>query len=322
MANFANINVNVPITQIQLKRVLDHETFIVDKIFKPVPTVSDTGTYTKWDNSHLRIEDSKLGPHGIANIVKSNVSITGNFNVEDYALKEFLSDKELTMAYPTIRPQLINNAASGVVDRLWIQKEKKAADMLFNTSTFAGSTEALGSGTQFDDPSNTSIFEQIGDAAQTVKNKSGKRANTIIMGSAIWAKLRNRQEFLARLKTTADAKFTTQAFQNLLNYDNLAINQVLVGDEQYNAAKEGQVDNFVDLWGNYFLVCYIEPGQNSTANVSLAKNFTRGGQETVQMRVFKKDPEETGNWYRANTAYDLRVIMSAAGYLFSNVIST
>ena len=309
MANFANINVNVPITQIQLKRVLDHESFIVDKIFKPVPTVSDTGTYTKWDNSHLRIEDSKLGPHGIANIVKSNVSITGNFNVEDYALKEALQE-------------IINNAASGVVDRLWIQKEKKAADMLFNTTTFAGSTEALGSGTQFDDPANLSIFEQIGDAAQTVKNKSGKRANTIIMGSAIWAKLRNRAEFLQRLKTTADAKFTTQAFQNLLNYDNLAINQVLVGDEQYNAAKEGQADNFVDLWGNYFLVCYIEPGQNSTANVSLAKNFTRGGQETVQMRVFKKDPEETGNWYRANTTYDLRVIMSQAGYLFSNVIST
>lgn len=317
--NLAGIQVNVPLTNIVLMRTNADDTYIADKSFKSVPVPTRTGTYYEYGNNHLQLEDSTLGIRGIANKVSSTIANTGVYSVRDYALKEFLADQELSETLPAFRNILKETTAYGVANRLRIQKEIAASTTLFNSANFPGFNVALGTSQRFDNKT-SDVLGLIGAACQSVKNNCGLRANTIIMGVEVWNALRTHPDLLAKTASTNLRNVTQSTLMDFLNYDNLNISNIFVGDGTYKTSKENQTDTFGQIWGKNFLVAYIDPSASTIRNLSLCKNFNLGG-NSINISTFKETPEEKGLWYRAETSYDMRIIKPACGYLYTTAVN-
>lgn len=320
MPTRANTHVDYPISQMMLRRMLDAEKLLCNKILPTLIVNRSSDIYYKFNNAHLRLENTVVDSRGGANEIDFDFS-TATYSVKDYGLKHFIHGKLLRNADEVIKKNLRIATARTVTDLLLVDKEKRCADLLFNTTTFAGKTTALTGSSRWDNAS-SNPFTDIINAVSTVQLNSGKTPNTIVMGYDVWKAVVNHDEFLGRLGDTSIKSVNISAFKQMLDgvTDN-SIQNVLIGSQTYNTAKEGATDSFVYTWGKYVLIAYIDPKSNTVMDQTLGKTFQEAGLNGLQIKYYKETEDQDGEWCRGTTSYDLNVVDSNCGYLYSTVVS-
>jgi hypothetical protein len=323
MPTQGNTHIDALINNLMTARMFKPEDAIAQLVFPKVVVNRPNDKFPILDNGFLRRDDDRLGTKGRANQVNWDWSTPASFDIGDYGYNTTIEGRNLRNADKPIKQKYRLVASRVVTDKLIMQREIRAADALFNTTTFSGRTEALAGSDQLDDPASDN-FDIIGQGIENVRTGCGRRANTLVMGGSVWSAIQRHPDLrnsraLDKMKSLMDLDEVKQVFSN----KRMKISNVIVGDSQENTANEGQTNSFADIWGKFLFVGYIDYSAVTELEQSCTKSFYEKGKEGVKVKFYKdsQNEDELSEDVRAEVSYDMKVIDATCGYLYSTAVS-
>lgn len=194
-----------------------------------------------------------------------------------------------------------------------LRLEKAQADLARNASNYgAGNKVTLTSTAQWSDFTGTSQpIQNIETAKEAVRAATGKRPNTIVMGAAVMAKLRQHPVIVDRMKYTGRDVATTEILASLFG-----VQRVVVGDAIY--ASDAGV--FSDVWGKDVVVAYTELASMADYGTpSYGYTYTLNGYPLAEEPYYDRNSK---SWIYPVTRAEAPVIAAAsAGYLITNAVA-
>ena len=275
-------------------------------------------------SDHVRLEDTVSEPGSKTPRTKFRIGPDLTFALEFHRLAEpvTVSEEADVAALDTpFDPRL--DAVTNVTTKLQLGKEKKVADILFNSGLYLpGNTSALTSGatgSAWDEYAsvNSNPFIQLQTALEQVKVSCMKMPNTMTIGWKAMNALRYHP--VIRAQFNQHMVPTIQAITEMLS-GILGIPKILVGRGQYDPSNRGQADatSFSDLWGNSVSIYYKEdtPSLNSQTFIG---HFHQD-KFSMAADAFTEE-DEMQEVVRVVDRYKFGVVDQGAGYLFTNVVS-
>lgn len=286
---------------------------LCEQILAEVKSKQYSGKLGKYGNSHLRIVNSVIGGKGKYRRVEPIVTSTQSYNIEGHGLEGFVSEMDYANKEDPYDAE--KDEVMGVTSLLHIEKEYLLASTLHNTALLT-QNQTLSGASQFSDYNNSSPLDIFATARSTVRSGCGMRPDTVIMDEDVAEKLAFHPELL-------DYLGYKQSRPGGLSYEELAkalmVKRILVGQAQYNSAKEGQSDSMVNVWGKniVFAVC---PQKAETYQTSLGYMVRL---ESGSPREVTKQPSfnPPGTQILVVDKYDMLISNAGAGYLIKDAIA-
>ena len=256
------------------------------------------------------IERSAAGNFARVDITNS----TGSYSVLEYAIEIPVPYRVINNSDQPMDP--VEAATRSAMEMVMRNREKTQADAIFNATTFASYTSALGSGTQWDDYTNSAPWVQADSAVESVRQNGLVQANFCAMGKQVWDKLKRNPQMLQYVTGGATAEKP-----GLITKENAAaafdIDKIYVGMGVYNSANYGQTATAADIWGKYAFFGYVDPLGPSLYSPTLGMTLVIDGMtvETYQ------DNSIDSIIVRVRDLFQAKITNTAAGYLYSSVIS-
>ena len=195
-----------------------------------------------------------------------------------------------------------------------LRLEKQSADIARTAATYAAANKITLSGTaQWSDFSGTSQpIQAIETAKEAIRAATGKRPNTVVMGAAVMAKLRQHPVVVDRMKYTGRDVATADILAALFG-----VSRVLVGDAIYS---NDAGTAFVDVWGKDVVVAYTELASLADmGSPSYGYTYNLGGYPIAEEAYYDRN---TKSWVFPVTRAEAPVMASpSAGYLISGAVA-
>ena len=192
-----------------------------------------------------------------------------------------------------------------------LRKEKAQADIATNAANYGADNKLALSGTdQWSDPS-SDPSQQIADAIETVRKKTGRRPNVVALGAMAFATLKNHPKIIERIKYTGRDVVTPELLAALWD-----VKEVRVGDAVF--VEGDQDDGFTDVWGNNVVIAYTELGSLQDMGLpSFGYTYQLRNNPIVETAYQDRNAK---SWIYPVTDENNPVLASAiAGFLISNV---
>ena len=195
-----------------------------------------------------------------------------------------------------------------------LRLEKQAADLATTAGSYAAGNKTTLSGTaQWSDYTGTSQpIQNIETAKEAVRAATGKRANTVVMGALVMAKLRQHPVIVDRMKYTGRDVATPEILAALMGVD-----RVLVGDAIYS---NDAGTAFTDVWGKFCVVAYTDTASVADMGApSYGYTYMLNGYPQAEEPYFDRN---TKSWVYPVTRAESPVLASAsAGYLITTAVA-
>ena len=237
---------------------------------------------------------------------------TATYQAEEYALRDIVTDRDRANADAPLEPD--QDAVTGVQELLLLDREARAAALMFDTSTtFTSYTSALTNG--WDDYSNSTPFTNVETARTSVIKNALKMPNVMIMGYEVFVSIIHHPDILARIAYTGGPTNPALINENVLAQC-FNVEKVLVGKAVYNSANVNQTTTSAFVWGKYVGLYYINPNptrKTVTAGVTFrARNW--------MVKKWRED-KRNGDMVQVSMIDDEVVPCAGAGYVFSTAVS-
>lgn len=328
--------VNQPLLMIQnayIRKELDADYFVADKVFRSVPVQRRSSNYWTWDvDNWLRTEAQRRAPGTPS--VGSGFTATQNPLYRCYVTA---LHKDLDMQ--TEKEQLANGlmdpreTATRFVSRgLLLRRELDFADTYMRTGVWGLDMTGVASGpttnqfVQFNQASSTPI-DVLAYAADYVQAATGMEPNTILMSRQVRRVLRRNAQFLSEAKTiaftTGTGRVTDMLLKELLEVDN-----IYVGRAVYNAAAEGQPKDIRPIFGKSMWIGYVDPSESANLQEPSAGyifpwvGYMDGDAGFAGNAVYEIPmPETKSVRVEGEMAYDMRITAPALGVYLDQVVA-
>lgn len=207
------------------------------------------------------------------------------------------------------------------LENLRVWRERRAADLLFNTSTFTNNV-TLSGGNQFS--ASTSDPVAVFDTGiRTVKAASGKTPNTMVLGWLPFRTVLKNASLLSYMPTTDNRNMLTPTALSAMLKDLFGIENVFVGKAHYNTAYQGQTASLSPIWGDMIwlgFMDYADPGVRVNAGSAAVS-------ATAALRLIQTDltsEEYADDTHRATIVRhrqkeDELVTSAVSGYIINDV---
>ena len=261
-----------------------------------------------------------VGRKGVPNEVQFGATEVGGF-VKDYGLDDLVPNEDLNSAPPGYDP--LGRAVEGTSELIALDREKRVADLVFNTATYPAANRATLSGTsQWSDYTNSDPYSAI----MAARDGMLMPFNTGIIGRLAWSKLRVHPKITAALAPSSNgnsstsnaqgAPATLQAVADLLELD-----RILVGESWVNTAKPGQTASLARIWGKHMALLHLNPIASIRGNA-----ITFGYTAEYGNRVSGSIPEPKvglrgAQRVRVGESVNEIVCASDVGYYFQNIVA-
>jgi Phage major capsid protein E len=192
--------------------------------------------------------------------------------------------------------------------------ENAAATIARTAGSYGAGNKVTLSGTgQWSDFTGVSQpIQNIETAKEAVRAATGKRPNTVVMGAAVMAKLRQHPIIVDRMKYTGRDIATVEILASLFG-----VQRVLVGDAIYS---NDAGTTFTDVWGKDVVVAYTDTASAQDMGApSYGYTYNLNGYPLVEEPYFDRS---TKSWVYPVTRSEAPVLASAsAGYLITNAVA-
>lgn len=175
----------------------------------------------------------------------------------------------------------------------------------------AGNKTTLVGTAQWSDFSGTSDpISDIQVAKEAIRAKIGKRPNTVAVGAAVWAKLRQHPKIVDRIKYTGRDSATSELVASLFG-----VKRLLIGDAIYD-----NNGTFADVWGKYCVIGYTELGTLAELGVpSFGYTYRLNGYPLVEQPYEDRNAK---SWiYPVTDEFSPVIAGNTAGYLISAAVA-
>ena len=298
-----------------------NRSYIADLVLPRVPVGSREFKWLQFNRDELfTVPETMVGRKGVPNEVQFGATEVAGF-VKDYGLDDLVPNEDLSAAPAGYDP--LGRAVEGTSELIALDREKRVADLVFNTATYPEANRATLSGTsQWSDYTNSDPYSAI----MAARDGMLMPFNTGVIGRLAWSKLRVHPKITAALAPSATgntgtsnaqgAPATLQAVADLLELD-----QILVGESWINTAKPGQTASLSRVWGKHMALLHINPIASIRGNaISFGYTAEYGN------RVSGSIPEPKvglrgAQRVRVGESVNEIVAASDVGYYFQNIVA-
>ncbi len=221
---------------------------IADDVLPRVGVGAQTFKYLKHTKEdRFTLPDTKVGRKSSPNEVDFSATETES-STQDYALDDPIPQADIENAPQNYDP--LGNAVEGLTDLIMLDREKRAADLVFAAAQYATANKTTLSGTsQWNDTANSNPHTDI----MTGLDACIMRPNVMVIGRAAWTKLAMHPKIAkAVLGNSGDVTIATRQQIAAL----FELEDVLVGEGWINTAKKGQAASFARVWGKHCALIY------------------------------------------------------------------
>lgn len=196
-----------------------------------------------------------------------------------------------------------------------LRLEKQAADIARTAGSYAAANKITRSGTAQWSDLTSGVSDPIADienGKDAVRAATGKRANTVVMGAAVFKSVRQHPKVVDRTKYTGRDIATVELLAGLFGVD-----RVLVGDAIFS---NDAGTAFTDVWGKDVVVAYTDMASVAEMGApSYGYTYNLGGYPLVEVPYFERNSK---SWIFPVTASEAPVLASAsAGYLITAAVA-
>lgn len=311
----ADVHIDTLATQFSIAYKNPNGLYIADQILPAIRVAKATGKYAVFDRaSWFRDEASNRAPGARANLVEWAMDTAGSYSCEEYAAAYLLPDETRENADNPIVPE--RTAAEFVTDKILLAREKRVADLLFNTTTFSGYTAALasltgGAGVQWNTYETSDPLQDVEQMSYNVMQQVGYKPNTMVLGAEVYKALKQHPVLMDRIKYTQMGVMTTELMASLFEME-----KVLVGRAIYTASEEGTTFSASNIWDEYVLVAYVP---RTPALEIPALGYILNHKDRTVNRY--RQEENHADLFECLENSDEIVTCAPAGYLCSNCIA-
>ena len=308
----ANLHIDKYLTNVSLQ--YNNTMFIGEQVLGTVPVAKQSDVIAKYDKESYNIPKDFRANGALSNRVKSYGVGTTNYFAPVFSYDDIVTDQDKSNADSPIQPFV--DTTEGLKQKSLLKKEKRAADALFNTTTFTSQTSALTGTDRWSDLTNSDPIGNAETARETVRAAIGRYPNTCTIGAAVWTKLKQHPDILERIKYTQKGIITTDLVAALFGVDKL-----LVGGAIYNTAIEGQTASLSDVWGKFALFSWVSPtAKLREPSVGYALHWKIAGGKIAKVVKYRDNPHG-GEVVEYEWSYQHKVLSAESGYLYSTVVA-
>lgn len=235
--------------------------FIGTRVLAPLGVSKKAAVYPRINReSFLKRSDAKIARGGSYPRIEYTVE-DSQYLCEKYGFEEVVLEEDVDFYGGDFDAELVASQQIGL--RLLIEQEIRVAAAVFNTTTFTGASLYTDwSNTAPWDAAASDVINHVIAAKEKVRLNTGLKPNSLIIGAATLANLLNNTGIKARFPGI------TKLTEDVLSGSMAAIfglEQLIVGGQIYDSAKEGQTFSGADIWADdYAMVARI-----ATANAPL-----------------------------------------------------
>lgn len=203
----------------------------------------------------------------------------------------------------------INNAMDIIGLRLEVQQATLATTL---ANYNAGNKVTLSGTSQLSDYSGTSNPVSVVETAkEAIRQKIGKRPNTLVMGPTVMAAIKQHPVVVERLKYTGRDIATVEILSSLFDVQNVVVGEAITSSD---------ADVFSDIWGKHMVLAYTVPGDlASRGQPTFGYTYNLDGYPMAEPAYYE-DNEKT--WCFPVSSCEAPVIAAPdAGYLIYNAVA-
>lgn len=266
--------------------------------------------YNKADS--YRLEDDALGPRSDPNEVDWGMG-TDNYSVKDHGFGEWLAQADIDNADNPLQPEVDTNEFLNML--LDVAQEKRVVDKVFAAGSYPSGNKVQLSTYQWGKASD----DPIGDLLKAIEG-CFVRANTVVMGAAVWQVFRALPEVLDAVKGATRQQGTPGGLATVAEMKGLfEVENWLVGRARYTTSKKGQTPTFARLWGKHCAALYVEknPGLRT---VTFGGSFCETLRSTWRGFDGKKGIKGA-HYFKTAWNSDEKIVASDLGYFIEDAIA-
>ncbi len=286
--------------------------FVGEALFPVVPVDQRGGKIISFGKEDFQLYNTGRAPGANTKRVQFGYS-AGNYALEQHALEGLVPFEIMQDANQVPGVDMAKIAVMKTQNIIALRTEKAQADLATTAANYAASNKTTLAGVnQWSDYTGTSDpNNDIATAIEAVRSKVGRRANTVVMGATVFAKLKNHPKIIDRIKYTGRDIVTPELLASLWN-----VKSVLIGDAVY----ADDAGNFSDVWGKFVVVAYTEQGSLADMGLpSYGYTYRLRGNPVVEMPYAERNQK---SWVYPVTDELSPVIAGAlAGYLISAAVA-
>ena len=287
--------------------------FVGTALFPSVPVQQRGGKIITFGREDFRLYATGRTPGSNTKRVMFGHA-SGSYALEQHALEGVVPFELMEEAERVPGIDLGSGAVQKVQDIIGLRLEKAQADLATTAGNYGSSNKTTLSGTAQWSDFGSGVSNPENDievAKEAIRTQIGKRPNTVVMGAAVWAKLKQHPKIIDRIKYTGRDSATPELVANLFG-----VQRVLIGDSLY----ENAAGTLADVWGKFVVVAYTEIGGIAEmGRPTFGYTYRLGGYPVVEAAYQDRSAK---SWVYPVTDEVTPVVAGAAGgYLISAAVA-
>lgn len=290
-----------------------NSALIADAVLPRVPVATQEFKYFRFSSS----ENFTLPQTAVS---RRGRPVEVEFSAEEVtdATRDYALDDPIPLADIENAPSNINvrgRAVEGLADLIALDREVRVANLVFAAGTYSAANRVTLSGSsQWSDYTNSNPV----DAILSAMDGMVMRPNVLVLGQAVWTKLRQHPRVVQAIYGQAVAGGITSREQvaSLLEID-----EILVGQGWVNTARKGQAANMQRVWGKHAALIHRD-GLADTRGNRTTFGFTAQWGDRVAGEIEDRMIGMRGG-IRVRVGESVREVIAAPdlGYFFENAVA-
>jgi len=245
---------------------------------------------------------------------------TDSFATKEYGWEEPVDDREARMYADYFNAELV--AAERARHNVMLEAEKRIAALIFNATTWTGSTLTTAITNEWDDYTNAVPLDDVEAAVRRVYANSGLWPNALVINRKVFRNLRNCDQVVERIQS-AGAGFPTRpadiTVAQLAQCFDLPF--IIVAGGTKDSALEGQSASLGPVWSDeYAMVCRIAETQDVREPcIARAFHWSEDGSQAGGTIESYRDETVRSDIIRVRHDVQEKVMYTEMGHLLSNI---
>ncbi|MDR2868898.1 MAG: major capsid protein [Deferribacteraceae bacterium] len=216
--------------------------YVADKLFPEIEVQKEGFKVPKFSKESFAIRNTIRNINADSNRINTDTPETVDIVLDEHDLEAPYDYREENDANYELEKRNTFIVTEGVM----LKVEKQAADMALDAANYAADNKITISGADaFSDPNSDPIAE-IEQGKETIRRKTGRRPNVMVIGAALYAELKEHPQLLEKIKYTEKGIVTALHMQEIFG-----IETVVIGEAVYT---ESGVTK--DVWGKHIVLAY------------------------------------------------------------------
>ncbi len=297
--------------------------YVADRVLPRVRVARKEYRYTSYPlEESFSVPDTFVGRRSSPTMIHLSADEKAGV-CRDFALEDAIPRDDVDNAPQTVRDPR-DRSSMTLADLLMIDREKRAADLVFKAETYPiGNKAALAGASRWSDADSDPVTAIINAVEGMVA-----KPNRLLLGSQVWAKLRTHKKVvgaLGRRRTDAGIALREEVA------DLFELAEIVVGQAWINTAARGQAASLSRVWGKHALLYRADPmaGAEGPPTLGITAEYVPagmgGGDTALPGRTVYTgfDPKIGGHGsyvVRVVESCDEKIVASRAGYLFADAV--